>query len=52
MEETSVDVDESVGQRELCASVMNGELKREVQVAAVFADGTAIGESRAYSYTR
>ena len=44
MDETMVNVDEDIGQRELCASIMSGELMREVQVMVVYADRTASGK--------
>ena len=43
MEETSVFVDEDVGERELCASVMNGTLGKEVMVMVVYENRNAIG---------
>ena len=43
MEETSVFVDEDVGERELCASVMNGTLGKEVSVMVVYENRNAIG---------
>ena len=43
MEETSVFVDEDVGERELCASVMSGTLGKEVMVMVVYEDRNAIG---------
>ena len=43
MEETSVFVDEDVGERELCASVMSGTLGKEVMVMVVYENRDAIG---------
>ena len=46
MEETMVNVDEDVGERELCAGLMSGQLTREVQVNVIFGDRTASGKYR------
>ena len=43
MEETSVFVDEDVGERELCASIMSGTLGKEVMVMVVYESRNAIG---------
>ena len=43
MDETMVFVDEDVGERELCASVMNGTLDKEVSVMVIYENRDAIG---------
>ena len=44
MNETIVDVPEDIGQRELCASVMSGQLAREVIVMVIYEDRNALSE--------
>ena len=43
MDETSVSVDEDAGERELCASIMNGTLGKEVIVMVIYENNSAIG---------
>lgn len=46
MEETTVTVQEDIGQRELCASIMNNvELRRDVVVTIAYEDISAVGKS-------
>ena len=42
MVETAVEVSEDVGQRELCASIMSGELAREAVVTVTYQNRNAM----------
>ncbi len=44
LEDPSVEVREDVGDLELCARVISGELGREVVVMVIYVDRSAVGE--------